>query len=50
MDGIDTELGRLALVLLLAGAETGNYGIRDTADDGILPPIEPLPAAEWLST
>ncbi len=44
VDGIDTELGRLALVLLLAGPETGNYGIRDTADDGILPPIEPLPA------
>ena len=44
VDGIDTELGRLALVLVLAGPETGNYGIRDTADDGILPPIEPLPA------
>jgi hypothetical protein len=44
VDGIDTELGRLALVLLLAGPETGHYGIRDTADDGILPPIEPLPA------
>src|SRR5215210_7214698 len=44
VDGIDTELGRLALVLLLQGPETGNYGIRDTADDGILPPIEPLPA------
>jgi hypothetical protein len=44
VDGIDTELGRLALVLVLKGPETGNYGIRDTADDGILPPIEPLPA------
>jgi hypothetical protein len=44
VDGIDTDLGRLALVLLLAGPETGDYGIRDTADDGILPPIEPLPA------
>ena len=44
VDGIDDELGRLALVLLLAGAEPGDYGIRDTADDGILPPIEPLPA------
>jgi hypothetical protein len=44
VDGIDDELGQLALVLLLAGADPGDYGIRDTADDGILPPIEPLPA------
>ena len=35
--------GRLALVLLLADAEPGDYGVRDTAEDGILPPIEPLP-------
>ena len=26
----------------------GDYGIRDTAEDGILPPIEPLPGAEWV--
>ena len=45
VDGIDTPLGGLALILLLAGAEPGDYGIRDTAEDGILPPIEPLPAA-----
>ena len=44
VDGIDDELGQLALVLLLAEAKPGDYGIRDTADDGILPPIEPLPA------
>ncbi len=44
VDGIDTELGQLALVLLLGGADPGDYGIRDTADDGILPPIEPLAA------
>ena len=44
VDGIDTELGMLALVLLLGDADPGNYGIRDTAEDGILPPIEPLPA------
>ena len=41
VDGIDEELGQLATVLLLAGANPGNYGIRDTAEDGILPPIEP---------
>ena len=43
VDGIDTELGRLALVLLLGGASPGHYGVRDTAD-GILPLIEPLPS------
>ena len=43
VDGVDTPLGGLALILLLGGAEPGDYGIRDTAEDGILPPIEPLP-------
>jgi hypothetical protein len=42
VDGIDTELGRLAVVLLLARANPGDYGVRDTADDGILPPTVPL--------
>ena len=45
VDGIDTPLGGLALILLLGGADPGDYGIRDTAEDGILPPIEPLPVA-----
>ncbi|MBA2331324.1 MAG: copper transporter [Actinobacteria bacterium] len=44
VDGVDTALGGLALILLLGGANPGDYGIRDTAEDGILPPIEPLPA------
>ena len=44
VDGIDTEPGQLALVLLLGNADPGDYGIRDTATSGILPPIEPLPA------
>ena len=43
VDGIDTEPGQLAMVLLLGDADPGNYGIRDTATSGILPPIEPLP-------
>ena len=43
VDGVDEELGKLALVLLLAGGDRGDYGLRDTAEDGILPPIEPLP-------
>lgn len=42
VDGIETELGQLALVLLLGGADPGNYGVRDTATSGILPPIEPV--------
>lgn len=44
VDGIESELGQLALVLLLGDADPGNYGVRDTATSGILPPIEPLPA------
>jgi Copper transport outer membrane protein, MctB len=42
VDGIDSPLGGLALILLLSGAAPGDYGIRDSAEDGILPPIEPL--------
>jgi hypothetical protein len=43
VDDIDTATGRLALVLLLAGGDPGDYGLKDAANDGILPPIEPLP-------
>jgi hypothetical protein len=39
---IDDSAGRLALALLLAGAEPGNYGLGDNATDGVIPPIEPL--------
>jgi Copper transport outer membrane protein, MctB len=46
VDGVDTELGQLALALVLAGADPGDYGVRDTAHDGIVPPIVPLPAGE----
>ena len=46
VDGIDDEPGQLALILLLGGADPGDYGIRDTARDGILPPIEPVSAPE----
>jgi hypothetical protein len=45
VDGVDTPLGALALILLLAGPERGDYGIRDTAVDGVLPTLEPLPPA-----
>jgi hypothetical protein len=40
---IDDSAGRLALALLLAGAEPGHYGLGDNATDGVIPPIEPLP-------
>ncbi|MGH3040960.1 MAG: copper transporter [Gaiellaceae bacterium] len=43
VDDIDVPAGRLALVLLLAGAEPGHYGFGDGATDGVVPPIEPLP-------
>jgi hypothetical protein len=44
VDGIDTPLGRLALILLLAGSERGDFGVAETAVDGILPTLEPLSA------
>ena len=34
------------LLDLLADANPGDYGIRDTAEDGFLPPIEPLPTVD----
>jgi hypothetical protein len=43
VDGVDTPLGALALILVLAGPESGDFGIRDTAVDGVLPTLEPLP-------
>jgi hypothetical protein len=43
VDSVDDEPGQLALILLLGGADPGDYGVRDTAKKGILPPIEPLP-------
>jgi hypothetical protein len=43
VDDVDTSTGRLALVVVLAGGRPGHYGTKDTATDGILPPIEPLP-------
>jgi hypothetical protein len=44
VDGVDTPVGALAMLLVLADLDAaGDYGVRDTADR-ILPPIEPLPA------
>jgi hypothetical protein len=38
VDDVDTPVGRLALVLLLGGASPGQYGVKDSADHGALPP------------
>jgi len=38
VDNLDTRVGRLATVLLLAGADPGQYGTKKSADDGALPP------------
>jgi hypothetical protein len=45
VDGVDTAAGKLALVLELAGAAPGHYGVADTASDGLLPPVVPVTAS-----
>jgi copper transport outer membrane protein MctB len=40
VDDIDRPTGRFALVLLLAGATPGQYGLKPSADNGSLPPLE----------
>lgn len=43
VDAIDTDVGRLAAALVLSGASSGNYGVKDTAEDGVMPtPVEPV--------
>ena len=43
VDAIDTDVGRLAAALVLSGAPSGNYGVKDTAEDGVMPtPVEPV--------
>jgi Copper transport outer membrane protein, MctB len=42
VDDVDTTIGRLALALLLAGGQPGHYGVKDSATDGAVPPIEPV--------
>ena len=43
VDNLDTLAGRLALAVLLAGGQPGHYGLKDSATDGVAPPIEPVP-------
>jgi hypothetical protein len=40
IDDIDTPTGKLALALLLAGAPSGSFGVKPSAD-ATLPRIEP---------
>jgi hypothetical protein len=42
VDNIDTAAGRLALAVLLDDGKAGQYGIKDSATDGVVPPIEPV--------
>jgi hypothetical protein len=44
VDSVDTGAGRLALVLVLAGAARGHFGFEDTATDGVLPPLPATPS------
>ena len=44
VEEVDTPVGRLALLLLLAGSQPGQYGVKDSAGDGALPPLPPRPA------
>jgi hypothetical protein len=42
VDSVETSAGRLALVLELAGADAGHYGVRTSATSGRLPPVAPV--------
>jgi Copper transport outer membrane protein, MctB len=43
VDAIDTDVGRLAAAVVLAGGPSGSYGVKDSAEDGVLPtPVEPV--------
>jgi hypothetical protein len=40
VDDVDQASGRLAVALLLAGGKAGHYGLKPSAQDGVLPPLE----------
>jgi copper transport outer membrane protein MctB len=46
VDDIETLAGRVALALVLAGGTpaSGHYGVKDSASDGVAPPIVPVPS------
>jgi Copper transport outer membrane protein, MctB len=43
VDDVDEPIGRFALALLLSGAQAGHYGVKPSATDGVLPPLETAP-------
>lgn len=43
VDNVDTAAGRVALALVLAGAQEGHYGVKASAGDGVLPPLDTVP-------
>jgi copper transport outer membrane protein MctB len=43
VDNVDERAGRLALALLLAGGRAGNYGLKESAEDGLVPPLDSVP-------
>jgi copper transport outer membrane protein MctB len=42
IDNVETEPGKVALAVLVAGGADGHYGVKETAENGVLPPIEPV--------
>ena len=44
VDDVDQPMGRLATVLLLAGAPSGHYGVKESADDPLPPLASPRAA------
>ena len=43
VDDIDQPMGRFALTLLVDGAKAGHYGLKPSAADGVLPPLDTVP-------
>ena len=43
VDNVDEPIGRFALALLLSGARAGHYGVKASAKDGVLPPLDTAP-------
>jgi Copper transport outer membrane protein, MctB len=43
VDDVETLAGRVALAFLLAGGEPGHYGVKDSASDGVAPPVDSVP-------
>jgi hypothetical protein len=42
VDDVDQAVGRFAVTLLLGGAKAGHYGVKPSAADGVLPPLDTI--------